>query len=412
MTAKHECYPTIEVKRYAGLVLAFAAALTGCGGGSGGGGSTTPPPTQAATPAIAPTSGSVFTVGSVTITDSTAGATIYYTTDGSAPSTSSTKYTGAISLSKTAAETVNAIDAASGDSNSSVATATFAFTPDMGTIVNVQYPVSTVLDSNQYQIENAASGLVLGIDGQSQTAGSNVVQESNTNSTDSMWHFMQQVDTSGDYRANIENMLTHQVTDLSAVPPTSGVVPPATLASGAQALQYSNTGNDNQNWVLYQLTDGNYLIKNHASGFYLQDDSSNMTSSAVIDQGARATTGAGCACQEWTLENTKNSPYSAPLTVQGTGIYVQDPFMLQDQNHVYWLYGTHQTIAYSTDLSTFTYTTGTTPLGACGSTQGSDDWLLQADRCADIGPDFPSWLDCRPRHRTTTEATPISGRRT
>ena len=30
----------------------------------------------------------------------------------------------------------------------------------MGTIVNVQYPVSTVLDSNQYQIKNAASGLV------------------------------------------------------------------------------------------------------------------------------------------------------------------------------------------------------------------------------------------------------------
>src|ERR1035441_3700918 len=93
-------------------------------------------------------------------------------------------------------------------------------------------------------------------------------------------------------------MLTHQVIGLSSVSPASGLVPSAALNSGAQALQYSNTGNDDQNWVLYQLTDGNFLIKNHASGLYLQDDSSNTTSSATIDQGARATTGTGCTCQE------------------------------------------------------------------------------------------------------------------
>jgi len=389
MTAKQERCRTIGRNRRAGLVLAFAAALTGCGGG--GGGTSTPPPAQAATPVISPSSGSVFAVGSVTITDSTAGATIYYTTDGSTPSTSSTKYTGAITLSTTAAETINAIAAASGDTNSSVATSSFAFTPDMGTIINVQYPASSTLDSYQFQIQNAASGLVLGIEGQSQTAGTSVVQESNTSSIDSMWHFMQQVDVSGDYRANIENMLTHQVIGLSAVPPANGVVPAAALASGAQALEYSNTGNDDQNWVLYRLTNGNYLIKNHASGLYLQDDNSNMTSSAIIDQGARASTGAGCTCQERTLANTNNSPYTAPLTVQGTGIYVHDPYMLQDQNHVYWLYGTHQTIAYSTDLSTFTYTTGASPYGPCESTQATDDWLTQAGHCADIGPDFASW---------------------
>ena len=259
----------------------------------------------------------------------------------------------------------------------------------MGTMVNVN---DSVYDSNQYQIKNSASGLVLGISGQSQTAGTSVVQESNTNSTDSMWHFMQQVDLAGDYRANIENMLTHQVIGLSSVSPAGGLVPSAALNSGAQALQYSNTGNDDQNWVLYQLTDGNFLIKNHASGLYLQDDSSNPTSSATIDQGARATTGTGCTCQEWTLTSTGTTPYMAPLTVQGTGIYVHDPNMVQDPvSHAYWLYGTHQTIAYSTDLSTFTYTTGTTPYVACASTQATDDWLTEDGRCADIGPDFASW---------------------
>jgi arabinan endo-1,5-alpha-L-arabinosidase len=375
---------------FAALAFAVPVALTGCGSG-GGSGSTTPTQVTTATPVLSPASGSVFAVGSVTIADSTAGAVIYYTTDGSTPTTTSTKYSGAITLSTTGAETINAIAVASGDTNSSVASASYTFTPDPGTMVNVQFPVSTVLDSNQYQIKNAASGMVLGIEGQSQSAGASLVQESNTGSTDSMWHFMQQVDLSGDYRANIENMLTHQVIGLSSAPPVQGAVPAAALNSGAQALQFSNTGNDDQNWVLYLLTDGNYLIKNHASGYYLQDDSSNLTSSAVIDQGARSTTGAGCVCQEWTLVNTGSTAYTAPLTVQGTGIYVHDPYMLQDQNHVYWLYGTHQTIAYSTDLSTFTYTTGTTPQGACATTQASDDWLTEAGRCADIGPDFPSW---------------------
>src|ERR1700678_2494042 len=55
-------------------------------------------------------------------------------------------------------------------------------TPDMGTVVNVD---AATLYTNQYQIMNAASGLVLGISGQSQSVGTNVVQETNTSSTDS-----------------------------------------------------------------------------------------------------------------------------------------------------------------------------------------------------------------------------------
>jgi arabinan endo-1,5-alpha-L-arabinosidase len=80
-----------------------------------------------------------------------------------------------------------------------------------------------------------------------------------------------------------------------------------------------------------------------------------------------------------------------PLTVQGTGIYVHDPYMLQDPvTHLYWLYGTHQTIAYSADLSTFTYTTETTPNGACTAAQGTY-WISDASHCPIIGPDFSSW---------------------
>jgi arabinan endo-1,5-alpha-L-arabinosidase len=256
----------------------------------------------------------------------------------------------------------------------------------MGTIVSVS---NSTLYTNQYQIKNAASGMVLGISSQSQTAGANVVQEANTNSTDSMWHLVPNV--YADDRMNIENMLTHQVIGLSSTESSAGLPSSASINAGAQAGQYSDTGTDDEDWVFYLLSDGNYLIKNHYSSLYLQDDGSGTTSSATIDQGARATTGTGCTCQEWALTASTTAAYPMPLTVQGTGIYVHDPYMLQDPvTHLYWLYGTHQTLAYSADLSTFTYTNSNSQFGACTAAQGTF-WLTDADRCPIIGPDFASW---------------------
>ena len=59
----------------------------------------------------------------MTISDATTGATIYYTTDGTTPTTSSTVYSGPIAVSST--ETLEAIATASGYSTSAVVTATY-----------------------------------------------------------------------------------------------------------------------------------------------------------------------------------------------------------------------------------------------------------------------------------------------
>src|SRR5271155_2529820 len=76
-----------------------------------------------AAPTFSPAAGTYTTAQSVTISDSSSGTTIYYTTNGTTPTTSSTKYTGPIAVSAT--ETIDAIAVSTGYTNSAVATAAY-----------------------------------------------------------------------------------------------------------------------------------------------------------------------------------------------------------------------------------------------------------------------------------------------
>jgi len=77
----------------------------------------------AVAPTFIPAPGTYSGVQQVTMSTKTAGATIYYTTNGSAPTTSSAKYTGPISISATT--TVKAMAVASGLSNSTITAGTY-----------------------------------------------------------------------------------------------------------------------------------------------------------------------------------------------------------------------------------------------------------------------------------------------
>jgi arabinan endo-1,5-alpha-L-arabinosidase len=229
-----------------------------------------------------------------------------------------------------------------------------------------------VSDSVEFKIQNVNSGLVLGISGASQTAGADAVQWADNGTTDHLWHFMPM----GNNEYNIENMLTHQVLGVSG----------ASTSDGALIVQWADNGTADHLWEVITATTG-YYIKNVNSGLYLEVSDGSKLDTATIDQWSLT----GCTCQEWNLENTGTAPYPAPHSVTGTGIYVHDPYMLWDSGtSAYWLYGTHQTIAYSTDRTTFTYTTESTSKGACTATEGGY-WISDDSRCPIIGPDFSMW---------------------
>ncbi|MEA2543418.1 MAG: hypothetical protein QOH35_4784 [Acidobacteriaceae bacterium] len=107
----------------------------------------------AATPTFSPASGTSFTSTlSVSIADSTPGATIYYTTNGSAPTTASQVYSGPITV--TATTTISAIATANGYTQSGVASATFTDTAgSTGGIVSDNFDES-ILNASLWTTEN------------------------------------------------------------------------------------------------------------------------------------------------------------------------------------------------------------------------------------------------------------------
>jgi chitobiase/beta-hexosaminidase-like protein len=93
-----------------------------------------PPPPTAATPTFSPTPGNYTGTQQVTLSDSTPGAVIYYTTDGTTPTSSSPAYVAGAPLSIGSTETIEAIAVASGYNNSAVASGTYTISAPVTTV--------------------------------------------------------------------------------------------------------------------------------------------------------------------------------------------------------------------------------------------------------------------------------------
>jgi predicted small lipoprotein YifL len=107
-------------------IIALAAliglTLTGCGES---GNPSSPPPDKVAMPAANPPAGQVAGGTSVTLRCGTPGATIHYTTDGSAPTANSAEYFSSAPIPINAATTVKAIAVKPGMADSDIMTAAY-----------------------------------------------------------------------------------------------------------------------------------------------------------------------------------------------------------------------------------------------------------------------------------------------
>ena len=99
--------------------------LVACGGSSTT--KTTPVEITVAAPQFTPAPGTYSTTQSVTISDATAGATIYYTTDGTTPTSSSQQYSAPITVS--GSQIIQAIATASAATTSAVANGNYSIVP-------------------------------------------------------------------------------------------------------------------------------------------------------------------------------------------------------------------------------------------------------------------------------------------
>jgi hypothetical protein len=121
--------PAILVDQRRSTVYALAQFQADCSPSCGGGSS------SVSTPTFSPAAGTYSSPQTVTISSTTPSATIYYTTDGTTPTTSSTVYSGPLTVSST--ETIKVIGTAAGYTSSAVGSAAYAI------VASAQLTVST-----------------------------------------------------------------------------------------------------------------------------------------------------------------------------------------------------------------------------------------------------------------------------
>jgi hypothetical protein len=110
----------------------------------------------ATAPTFSPSPWTYNTPQSVSLTDSTPGVSIYYTTDGSTPTTSSTTYTGPITVATTT--TIKAIAAGAGFGRSMVASGTYNITAVAPTFSPAPWTYKT---TQSVQLADATPGVTI-----------------------------------------------------------------------------------------------------------------------------------------------------------------------------------------------------------------------------------------------------------
>ena len=233
-----------------------------------------------ATPTISPAGGNISDLDEITITTTTDAATIYYTTDGSTPTTASPVYSGSFTL--TASATVKTMAVAAGYLDSAVASATFTITSGGGgggqPYGSIPWTLPGTIEAEDYDLGSQGVGYY------DQTAGNSGAQYrtddvdiwysdaegyyTGANATGEWLTYTVDVDTSGEYQLDFRVATPKSgrqlrvaldgadITGLITLPNTGGwqvwrtVSTTATLTAGQHVLRISVVlGGLNFSWV-------------------------------------------------------------------------------------------------------------------------------------------------------------------
>ncbi|MGA3047488.1 MAG: chitobiase/beta-hexosaminidase C-terminal domain-containing protein [Terracidiphilus sp.] len=203
-------------------------------------------------PTFTPPTGSYNSSQSVTISDTTAGTTIYYTTDGSTPSAASTVYTGPITVSTT--ETLQAIAAEAGFTNSPVAIAAYTITPVQQTLPAPTFtpPAGPYSSSQSVTISDTTAGTTIyyTTDGSTPSTASTVYSGPITvNTTETL----EAIATKAGFTNSPVAIAAYTITPVEQTLPAPTFAPPAGSYSSSQSVTISDATTGT---TIYYTTDG------------------------------------------------------------------------------------------------------------------------------------------------------------
>jgi len=263
--------------------------------------------TPAATPTFSPVAGTYSSAQSVTISDSTSGSTIYYTTNGTTPTTSSTVYSGPITISTS--ETVKAIAAASGYSQSAVGSAAYTiaataatptFSPAAGTYTSAQ--TVTISDST------SGSTIYYTTNGTTPTTSSTVYSGPITVSTSET---VEAIATASGYSQSAVGSATYTIGTPAATPTFS---PAAGTYTSAQTVTISDSTSGS---TIYYTTNGTTPTTSSTVYSGPITVSASETVKAIATASGYSTSAVGSAAY------TINLPFSGPVYVQQCNNFTQ-----------------------------------------------------------------------------------------
>jgi hypothetical protein len=213
----------------------------------------------AAMPTFSEGGGTYTGVQSITLSDTTPNATIFYTTNGTTPSASSTVYSAGTPISVSTSETIETMAVAPGFGGSAVTSAAYQIAV-----------AASLIPNGTYSIVNRNSGQAMDVPGWSGAQGTALDQWSVNGGANQKWQL-----------TNLGNNLVELVNANSGL---AAEVNGSSTAAGAQIDQRQYVGTANQIWSVVSVGGGYYELVNQNSGMALDVPGWSGTPGTLLDQ--------------------------------------------------------------------------------------------------------------------------------